>query len=58
MNETSRTGKPEDFKEIDTNDLEQVERISDELGVATTTLLAAIDTVGPRLDKVRDYLGK
>jgi hypothetical protein len=58
MNRTSRTGRPEDLKEIDTDDLEQVERLADDLGVTTTTLLAAIDAVGTRLDKVRDYLGR
>ncbi len=58
MNEISRTGRPEDLRHIDIEDGERVERIADQLGVATTTLLAAIDAVGPRLDMVRDYLGK
>ncbi|WP_395139808.1 DUF3606 domain-containing protein [Schlegelella aquatica] len=43
--------------EIDVNDKAAVERWSQALGVPDSALLKAVQEVGPRVDKIKDYLG-
>ncbi|HWP18372.1 MAG TPA: DUF3606 domain-containing protein [Burkholderiaceae bacterium] len=48
---------PHSQTEVDVSDKAAVERWSKALGVTDSALMKAVQEVGPRVDRIKDYLG-
>ena len=48
---------PASHEEVDVDDPVAFNRYSQALGVTDEALLAAVQAVGPRVDRIKDYLG-
>jgi hypothetical protein len=55
--ETQAADDPASKVEIDIGDAAAIERWSEALGVTDEALLKAVQVVGPRVDRIKDYLG-
>jgi Protein of unknown function (DUF3606) len=56
-NETKAAEDPWSHARVDVSDPAAVARWTEALGVTDEALLKAIQVVGPRVDKIKDYLG-
>jgi hypothetical protein len=54
---TQAAGDPRSDAEVDLGNPEAVARWSRALGVADEALQRAVQAVGPRVDRIKDYLG-
>ena len=56
-NETEAAEDPSSHARVDVSDSAAVARWTAALGTTDEALLKAIQVVGPRVDKIKDYLG-
>ena len=56
-NETEAAEDPASHARIDVSDAAAIARWTAALGTTDEALLKAIQVVGPRVDKIKDYLG-
>ena len=55
--ETQAADDPASKTEIDVRDPASIARWTEALGVTDEALLKAVQVVGPRIDRIKDYLG-
>ncbi len=55
--ETQAADDPGSTVEIDVHDTAAIARWTEALGVTDEALLKAVQVVGPRVDRIKDYLG-
>lgn len=55
--ETQAAEDPQSHARVDIDDAAAVRRWTEALGVTDEALLKAIQVVGPRVDRIKDYLG-
>ena len=55
--ETQAADDPASKAEIDVRDPASIARWTEALGVIDEALLKAVQVVGPRIDRIKDYLG-
>ena len=56
-NETNAAGDPGSKALVDVSDAAAIERWTRALGLTDEALLKAVRVVGPRVDRIKDYLG-
>jgi Protein of unknown function (DUF3606) len=56
-NETKAAEDPHSHAQVDVHDLAAIARWTDALGITDEALLKAVQVVGPRVDRIKDYLG-
>ncbi|NUZ05846.1 DUF3606 domain-containing protein [Piscinibacter koreensis] len=56
--EQNAADDPRSSEEVDVGDRAAIERWTRALGVTDSALLNAVQAVGPRVDKIKDYLGQ
>ena len=54
--ETEAAGKPDSTAEVESGDRASRDRWAAALGVTPEALESAVQAVGPRVDKIKDYL--
>jgi hypothetical protein len=56
-NETNAAEDPNSRATVDIGDAAAVRRWTDALGITDEALMKAVQVVGPRVDRIKDYLG-
>lgn len=57
MTETSAAEDPQSQASVDVGDAAAVRRWTAALGITDEALMKAVQVVGPRVDRIKDYLG-
>jgi hypothetical protein len=55
--ETSAADDPRSEAHVDIDDAAAVRRWTEALGITDEALMKAVQVVGPRVDRIKDYLG-
>jgi hypothetical protein len=55
--ESNAAEDPQSHARVDVSDLAAIARWTEALGITDEALLKAVQVVGPRVDRIKDYLG-
>jgi hypothetical protein len=55
--ETNAAENPQSHAEVDVGDPQAISRWTEALGITDEALLKAVQVVGTRVDRIKDYLG-